>query len=132
MRGAAATKGAYDARMHWLDDLMGWTAVRPAFYRDGWGDLDRAVAQALSLTRESDILPIEITWEDEGREDAGTWVRRGSFISPRASALPEESRVAMFELVLPLDRTKEKPPIVSGPGATCRWAAIQSGTSSAR
>lgn len=92
-----------------LDRLYARQANRLLFFKDGWGDL--RLLRELHQTGERNVPPksIEITWEDVGKKDGGS-ARRGFFASPYTDLpLPEESRTAYFELLLPRDASPETP-----------------------
>jgi pimeloyl-ACP methyl ester carboxylesterase len=93
-----------------LDRLYAARSNRSLFFREGWGDLARLKELCRNGGPPADPLqPIEVAWE-ESIESATVLTRRGAFDSPYTGLpLPEESRRAYFELVLPRAATTETP-----------------------
>lgn len=92
-----------------LDRLYARQSNGPLFFKDGWGDLSLLRKVHLLGDRSGPPKTIEIAWEDAEKKGRAS-VRRGSFKSPYMDLpLPEESRTAYFEWVLPEDASPETP-----------------------
>ncbi len=92
-----------------LDRLYASRSNRLLFFKDGWGDLPRIREVFRAGRRSGPPAPIEIRWEGE-REENGALFRYGAFASPYARMpLPEESREAFFELILPRGASRKTP-----------------------
>jgi hypothetical protein len=92
-----------------LDRLYARHSNRLLFFKDGWGDLPLLRKLRPIGDRKGPPKSIEITWEEVEKKDGGS-VRRGFFASPYTDLpLPEESRSAYFEWVLPRDASPETP-----------------------
>jgi len=93
-----------------LDRMYARFSNRRLFFRRGWGDrpLLKSVADG---AWNSGIASAEadISWQTEANLQ-GLTIRRGSFTSPAAGiGLPEESRTASFEMVLPAKNSPDTP-----------------------
>ncbi len=93
-----------------LDRLYASVSNRRLFFREGWGD--RRMLEAVSGGAWNSSLvsaATEISWQT-AEALPGATIRRGSFASPAADiGLPEESRVASFEMVLPAEASPDTP-----------------------
>ncbi len=92
-----------------LDRLYARQSNRLLFFKDGWGDLPLLRELHHIDYRKGPPRIIEIAWEDI-EEKGGASFHRGSFASPFTDLpLPDESRRAYFEWVLPRNASPETP-----------------------
>ncbi len=92
-----------------LDRLYARHSNSLLFFTDGWGDLPLLQELHHVGYRKGPPRTIEIVWEDV-EEKGGASYRRGSFASPFTDLpLPEESKNAYVELVLPRKASPETP-----------------------
>jgi hypothetical protein len=92
-----------------LDHIYAKHSNRLLFFKDGWGDLPRL----RELRQEGDSpgtpLPIDVVWGKTIKVRDAV-LRQGEFLSPyNRMPLPEESRKAYFELVLPSEASAPTP-----------------------
>jgi len=93
-----------------LDRLYARVSNRRLFFREGWGDRRMLEAAAGGAW---DSRPVsaeaDLSWQT-AENLPGVAIRRGSFPSPAMEiGLPEESRVASFEMVLPAESSLDTP-----------------------
>jgi hypothetical protein len=101
--------GSYDApvraTLHRFTDLAYSRVLRAdRYYPDGFGDRGRLkeLVQEMGALRASASEPsIDVRWSGLERHALGVSVRTGQFTSPLSAALPDESREATIELILP-------------------------------
>lgn len=92
-----------------LDRLYARHSNSLLFFKDGWGDLSLLQELHHAGYRKGPPRTIEIAWEDV-EEKGGASYRRGSFASPFTDLpLPEESKNAYVELVLPRKASPDTP-----------------------
>ena len=92
-----------------LDRLYARISNRRLFFRDGWGDLSPLREVQAHGFDPGPIGKITIAWEKERRAD-GMILRQGQFASPyQGPGLPEESRTAYVEWVMPETPSKTTP-----------------------
>lgn len=101
------TKGRVDeVALHTLADRTLARLFRGVkLYRGGFGDrasLDRSVERVEAYASADPPLPIDIRWGPPRYRADGAVSRSGAFVSPAASSLPEESRLAVVELFEPV------------------------------
>lgn len=74
-------------------------------YKDGFGGrarLDGLVRDLWDYPASAEAPRIDVRWTGRAEDRSGIRHRRGTFVSPMAHLLPEESRVAHVELLLPV------------------------------
>ncbi len=92
-----------------LDRIYASLSNRLLFFKNGWGDLPRIRELRRTGSHLGAPRPIEVRWE-ETFETETALLRRGAFATPYSDLpLPEESRTAFFELVLPPKALRETP-----------------------
>ena len=95
--------------MSLLDRFYAKLSNRLLLFKDGWGDLPLLRELHHLDDRRGPPRIIEIAWEDI-EEKGGTSFHRGSFASPFADLpLPDESRRAYFEWILPRNASPKTP-----------------------
>ena len=95
--------------MSLLDRFYAKLSNRLLLFKDGWGDLPLLRELHHLDDRKGPPRIIEIAWEDI-EEKEGTSFHRGSFASPFTDLpLPDESRRAYFEWILPRNASPETP-----------------------
>ncbi len=87
-------------RGHWLDRLYLATSRGPRLFRGGWGDI--ALLESIEVLARGPLPThaIDVAWR-EPRVHRGLRLRHGTFESPAASLLPEESKTAVVLEVAP-------------------------------
>lgn len=103
------------ARLHRLtDDALSVLVRGVKLYADGFGDttrLERMVEVVRDYERPRE-LGLSVRWDGPGRVVAGILHRRGSYLSPTASELPQESRRGSVELLVKADvAPSQRPPL---------------------
>lgn len=92
-----------------LDRLYARISNRRLFFRGGWGDLSPLRAVQSQGFDPGPTRKIEIAWDREDHAD-GVILKQGQFLSPyEGPGLPEESRNAYVEWVMPKGSSKETP-----------------------
>lgn len=93
-----------------LDRVYASFSNRHLFFREGWGDRQLLEDVAGGAWR-NDLVSAsaDISWQ-AAEVLSGATIRRGSFPSPAAGiGLPDESRFAYFEMVMPAESTLDTP-----------------------
>lgn len=92
-----------------LDRLYAGLSNRRRFFSEGWGDLPHLRELLSSGAPSRPPTAIHVDWQEEEAMD-GAIFRRGVFASPYSlMSLPEESRTARIEFVLPCKTTPATP-----------------------
>jgi len=109
-------------RHHWLDRLYLAMSRSPILFREGWGDLQLLESlREMSQRRDIPMHTITITWSDRTRS-GNSAVRRGTFASPAAEALPQSSQPARLLEVSPHNPQFAGPIVLPIPRSPDRFA----------
>ncbi|MCR9140958.1 MAG: alpha/beta hydrolase family protein [bacterium] len=94
-----------------LDHLVSGFSTRDKLYRQGLGDLE--FLRTIPDRHPRDVAAAKIEWDDEiVAERSGATRQQGTFRSPAADWLPEESRTAQIEMIRPANCNSDTPVFV--------------------